>query len=95
MEDRFSQETVFQPVEGILAGIVPVPRNVFLGQIREGASNVQVVCDELPVEVGESKEGTDIFDLGRCNREKSVRECPGRGVPGVLGRVLGDHSHLE
>ena len=30
-----------------------------------------------------------------CNKEEWVRECSGRRVPGVLGRVLGDHSHLK
>ena len=30
-----------------------------------------------------------IWQCSCCNREEWVRECPGRGVPGVLTRVLG------
>ena len=31
VKDGFSQEAILQPVEGILAGIAPVPWGVFLG----------------------------------------------------------------
>ena len=65
MEDRFSQEAILQPVEGVLAGVVPVPQGVFLGQVQEGASNVGVVTNKLSVEVGGPKERMDVLYLSR------------------------------
>ena len=50
---------------GILAGVVPVPWGVFLGQVQEGASDVGVVTNKLSVEVGEPKERTDVLYLGQ------------------------------
>jgi len=40
-----------------LAGRGPVPLEVFLGEVDEGAGDVGVVGDESSVKVGEAKEG--------------------------------------
>ena len=40
-----------------------MPRQVFLGKVNQRASNIRVVWDESLVEVGEAKEGVDIFDF--------------------------------
>ena len=34
------------------------------GQVEEGVCNVGVVTNKLSVEIGESKEGADVFYLG-------------------------------
>ena len=40
-----------------------MPGQVFLGKVNQRASNIRVVWDESLVEVGEAKEGVDIFDF--------------------------------
>ena len=65
MKDGFGQEAILQPIEGILAGIVPVPWGVFLGYIEEGVSDVGVVTNELSVEIGKPKKRANVFYLGQ------------------------------
>jgi len=43
----------------------PFPLKVLFGQIDKGASDIRVVGDESPIEVGEAKERAHVFDLGR------------------------------
>jgi len=64
VKDQFRQEEGFKSVEGGLAGRGPVPLKVLFGKINKGASNVRVVRNESPIEVGEAKEGAYVFDLG-------------------------------
>ena len=71
VKDWFGKEEAFEGVKGGLARRGPVPGEVFLGKVEEGASDVGVVGDESTVEVGESEERANIFHLGRrrpiCN----------------------------
>ena len=52
-------------IEGLLLGGGPVPREVFLGEINEGAGDGEVIRNKSMVEVGETQKGVNIFDLGR------------------------------
>ena len=65
MEDWFQQEEGFEGVEGFLAGGGPVPLEVFLGEVDEGAGDVGVVGDESLVEVGEAEEGAYVLYFSR------------------------------
>ena len=64
VENGFREEETFKGVERGLAGGGPVPREVFLGEIEEGVSNVGVIRDEASIEIGESEERANIFHLG-------------------------------
>ena len=64
VKDGFREEEAFEGVEGGLAGRGPIPREVFLGEVEEGTSDVGVVGNEPTVEVGESKERAHVFHLG-------------------------------
>ena len=63
VKDRFREEETLEGVEGGLARRGPVPGEVLLGKVKEGAGDVRVVRDEPTVEVGESKERANIFHL--------------------------------
>ena len=63
VKNGFEEEKVFEGVKGGLTGRSPVPSQVFLCKVNEGAGNVGIVCNEPLVEVGEAKEGSDILDL--------------------------------
>ena len=65
VKDGFGEEEVFEGVKGGLARRRPVPGEVLLGKVEEGASDVGVVGDESTVEVGEPEERVNIFHLGR------------------------------
>ena len=64
VEDGFGEEKAFEGVERSLAGGGPVPGEILLGEVEEGASDVGVVGDEPAVEVGEPKERANVFHLG-------------------------------
>ena len=64
MEDRFCKEETFEGIKGGLAGGGPIPREIFLSEVEERASDVGIVRDESSVEIGETKERADIFHLG-------------------------------
>ena len=64
VKDGFGEEKAFEGIEGGLAGGGPVPGEVFLGEVEEGASDVGIVGNEPTVEVGESKERANILHLG-------------------------------
>ena len=64
VKDGFGEEEAFEGVEGGLAGRGPVPGEVLLGKVKEGASDVGVVGNESTVKVGEPKERANIFHLG-------------------------------
>jgi len=61
MEDWFRQEEGFEGVEGFLAGGGPVPLEVFLGEVDEGAGDVRIVGNESSVEIGKAKERAYVF----------------------------------
>jgi len=63
VKNWFGQEEGFQGVEGGLTDGGPVPLEVLLGEVNEGAGDIGVIWDESPVEVGEAKEGAYVFDL--------------------------------
>ena len=63
VKDGFREEEAFEGIEGGLARRGPVPGEVLLGEVEEGASDVGVVGNEPTVEVGESKEGANVFHL--------------------------------
>ena len=62
--DRFCEEKTFEGIKGGLACGGPIPRETFLSEIEERASDVGIVRDESPVEIGEAKERADVFHLG-------------------------------
>ena len=64
VENRFGEEETFEGVEGGLARRGPVPGEVLLGEIEEGAGDIGVVGDEASVEIGEAKERANVFHLG-------------------------------
>ena len=66
MENGFRKEEVLEGIEGGLTRGGPIPREVFLGEVEEGASDIGVVGDELSVEIGETKERANVFHLGWC-----------------------------
>ena len=63
-KDGFGEEKTFEGVEGGLARRGPVPREVFLGEIKERAGDIGIIGDESSVEVGEAKERANVFHLG-------------------------------
>ena len=65
-EDGFCEEEAFKGVKGGLTSGGPIPREVFLGEVKERAGDVGIVGDELSVEIGESKERANVFHLGWC-----------------------------
>ena len=65
VENRFGEEEMLEGIKGGLARRGPVPGEVFLGEIEEGAGDVRVVRDEVSVEIGKAKERANIFHLGR------------------------------
>ena len=65
MKHGFGQETTLQSIEGILAGIVPNPGWVFLYEVDKRLGSVRVVTNEFTIEIGESKERTNVFHLGQ------------------------------
>ena len=47
-----------------MAGGGPVPREVLLGEVEEGASDVGLIRDEASIEIGEAEERANIFHIG-------------------------------
>ena len=64
VEDRFQEEKTLKGVKRGLAGRRPVPREVFLGEVKERAGDVGVIRDEASIEIGEAQEKANIFYLG-------------------------------
>ena len=90
VEDGFRKEETFEGVEGGLARRGPIPGEVFLGKVKEGASDVGVVGDEPSVEVGESKERANVFHLGWRGPV-----CDAVEFDGVHGEFAGFHDHSK
>ena len=63
VKDGLRKEEAFEGIEGGLARRGPIPGEVLLGEVKEGASDVGVVGDEPSVEIGESKERANVFHL--------------------------------
>ena len=89
-EDGFCEEEALEGVKGGLTSGGPIPREVFLGEVEEGAGNVGVVGDESSVEIGESKEGANIFHLGWCRPACNTIE-----FDRVHGQLAGFDDHAE
>ena len=53
VQDGFREEEAFEGIKGGLTRRGPIPREVFLGEVKEGAGDVGVVGDEPSVKVGE------------------------------------------
>ena len=51
---RTGEEKVFEVIKGLLLGRGPVPREIFLGEVNEGAGNGGVVGNESLVEIGKA-----------------------------------------
>ena len=66
VKDGFREEEAFERVEGGLARRGPIPGEVLLGKVKEGASDVRVVGDEPTVKVGKSKERANVLHLSWC-----------------------------
>ena len=64
VENGFREKEMFERVERGLAGGGPVPREAFLGEVEERASDVEVVGDESSIKIGEAKERANVFHLG-------------------------------
>ena len=90
VKDGFGEEKAFEGVEGGLARRGPIPGEVLLGEVEEGAGDVGVVGDEPTVEVGESKERANIFHL---SWRRPV--CDAVELDGVHGQLAGFHNHAE
>ena len=90
MKDGFGEEKAFEGVKGGLARRGPVPGEVLLGKVEEGASDVGVVGNESSVEVGEPKERANIFHLGW---HRPI--CDAVELDGVHGQLAGFHDHAE
>ena len=91
VENGFREEEAFKGVERGLARGGPVPREVFLGEVEERASDVGVVRDEVAVEIGEAKERANIFHLGRSRPIRDSVEF--NRVHGQLTR-FNDHAKV-
>ena len=89
-KDGFGEEKAFEGVKGGLARRGPVPGEVLLGKVEEGASDIGVVGDKPMVEVGESKERTNISHLGWCRPVCDTVE-----FDGVHGQLAGFHDHSK
>ena len=42
---------------------VPLPRSVLFGEVNQWSGDVGIIGNETSVEIGESKKGSDVFDL--------------------------------
>ena len=62
-EDGFCKEETFEGIKGGLAGGGPIPREILLSEVRERASDVEIVRNESSVEIGEAKERANVFHL--------------------------------
>ena len=66
VEDGFRKEETFKGVKGGLASGGPIPREILLSEVKERASDIGIVGDELSVEIGEAKERANVFHLSWC-----------------------------
>ena len=89
-KDGFCEEEAFEGIEGGLARRGPIPREVFLGEIKERAGDIGIIGDESSVETGEAKERANIFHLGW-----SWPTCDAVELYGVHGQLAGFHDHAE
>jgi hypothetical protein len=80
VEDGFREEKHFQDIKSGLTVWGPFPWEVLFGEVDEGVSDVGVVGDEATIEVGEAKEGADIFYLGRGGPTGNAVSCIGEHV---------------
>jgi len=90
VENWFRQEKGFERVKGSLASGSPVPLEVFLSEVNEGAGDIRVVWDQPTVEIGEAKEGAYVLDFSRgWPFGDSVK------LDRVHGKLTGFNDHSE
>ena len=90
VKDGFGEKELFEGVKGGLASRGPVPREIFLGEVEEGAGDVGVIGDEVAVEIGEAKEGANVFHFGRGRPT-----CDSIEFDGVHGQLSWFNDHPE
>ena len=73
-----------------MAGGGPIPREIFLSEVEERASDVGIVRDESSVEIGKTKERANIFHLSWCGPTGDAIE-----FDGVHGQLAGFNDHAE
>jgi hypothetical protein len=64
-KDRSAQEGSFQRVESFLADGIEIPRNSFSCEACKRNDNVGISLNEPSIEVAESEEGLNVFNLPR------------------------------
>jgi hypothetical protein len=64
-QNRGRSENLLEKLEGLSALFSKSPRDTFPGKPSEGNGYVRVIVNETMVEVGETEEGLNIFDLPR------------------------------
>ena len=62
----------------------------FLGEVKEGASDVRVMGDKMSIEVSESQEGADVFD---CRGDRPI--CDSGYLDWVHGQGSGFDYHSK
>ena len=90
VKDGLGEEKTLEGIKGGLAGGGPIPGEVLLGEVEERVGNVRIIGDESPVEIGETKEGANIFHLGWCGPIRDAIE-----FDGVHGQLAGFDDHAE
>ena len=90
VKDGFRKEEAFEGAEGGLARRGPIPGEVLLGEVEEGAGDVGIVGDESAVEIGEPKERANIFHL---SWRRPV--CNAVELDGIHGQLAGFYDHAE
>jgi len=60
-EQRGCGECLFEFLEGLLAVVQKVPRDIFPGEPCEGNCNLRVAVNETPIEIGKPEERHDIL----------------------------------
>ena len=63
IKDRFREEEAFQEIKRGLTRGGPIPSQVFLSKVNQGAGDVGIVQNKPLVEVGKAQEGANIFDF--------------------------------
>ena len=90
VKDGFGEEEMFEGIKGGLARRGSVPGEVLLGEVKERASDVGVIGDESPVEIGETKERVNVFYLSWCGPI-----CDAIEFDGVHGQLAGFYDHAK
>ena len=82
-QNRGRGESLLEILEGLSALLGKSPRDTFPGKPSEGNGYVRIIVNETSVEIGEAKEGLNIFDLPRF-----------RPIPNRLDFLFGHRESL-